>query len=91
MPLTTEDLHRISEYVWRLPQPEGHGVPILHLLAAVGGVSALLGRPGTDVDEAALAAALAPMLAANVRSLSQSDLDAIAKAVADEDNRRSAA
>lgn len=52
---------------------------------------ALVGRPAADVDELALAAALAPLLPDMVRDLSDDDLQRIATAVADENARRQAA
>jgi hypothetical protein len=57
--------------------------------AARSGVAVLLART-PDVDEAQLAAELAPLIVANPRSISDTDLDAIATAVADEQHRRSA-
>jgi len=51
----------------------------------------LVGRPAADVDELALAAALAPLLPDMVGDLSDDDLARIATAVADEHARRQAA
>ena len=62
--------------------------PFFAAAAAQG--AAAVQRPA-DVDEKALAAALAPLLVQSARSLSQADLDAIAKAVADENARRQSA
>lgn len=52
-------------------------------------VRAALAR-GDEVDEAALAATLAPLLVGSARSLSEADLTAVASAVADEQARRQA-
>lgn len=81
----------LADHMWRHPLPEGHGVPILHLLSISAGVNALLGRPGVDVDEAQIAATLAPMLTAQITRLSAEGLADVAKAVADEQSRRMAA
>lgn len=51
-------------------------------LAAIGGID------GADVDEAALAAALAPLVATQTQQLTDGDLERIATAVADEQARR---
>jgi hypothetical protein len=58
---------------------------------AKSGVLQLLGRPTgevPDVDEAALAKALAPLLSQNVGRFTDDDLTRFAKAVADESDRR---
>lgn len=51
-------------------------------------VTALVSRSGPDVDEAALAAALAPLLSAATPTLSDEDLKRVATSVADEQARR---
>jgi hypothetical protein len=53
-------------------------------------VRALITGGTADVDEQALAVALAPVLAANVGALSDGDIDRISVAVADEQARRQA-
>jgi hypothetical protein len=57
--------------------------------AQVSGLGALI-RGLDDIDEAALAAALAPLITSQTQSLSDTDLAAIATAVNDEQHRRSA-
>lgn len=52
---------------------------------------ALVGRPGADVDEVALATALAPLLPTVMNQVSDDDLARIAVAVNDELHRRQAA
>lgn len=62
--------------------------PAARQAAVVAGQAA--DRAGADVDEAALAQALAPLLTAQVAHLSAEDLAAVATAVADEQARRQA-
>lgn len=58
------------------------------LVPSVAAQTRLLLAQDDDVDEAALAAALVPLLTVQMRSLSDTDLTAIATAVADENHRR---
>jgi len=51
-------------------------------------VQQLAGRTGADVDEGALAAALAPLLTSNLGALSDADVARVATAAADEQDRR---
>jgi intein/homing endonuclease len=57
-------------------------------VSTVAALGELLGRPAADVDEAALAAELAPLLPSTVGTLSDDTLSAIARAVADEQGHR---
>jgi hypothetical protein len=74
--------------VWRKTQPDGRGIPIIHLQAASEGIAALLTRPGADVDEQALAKALGPLLPQLVSKLSDEDVRRVADAAADVQARR---
>lgn len=75
---------------------DGQQVPVIQELAdakSLGQVvltlsQALTQRGTVDVDEKALAAALAPLLRANVTAVSDADLQRIAQAAADETDRR---
>jgi len=89
-------LQRIPANVWATPVDRGLDasgqpvmVPALQELADVKTyVLALLARDGGDVDEVALAAALAPLLTQSIGSLTDADLQRIATASADESDRR---
>lgn len=85
MPLSDADVAKI----WQMPIGD-RGVPILHVVAIANAVGALLDRPGANVDPNAIAAAVAPLISANARSLTDGDLHAVAQAVADEQARRQA-
>lgn len=52
------------------------------------GIAALLQKPAADVNEEELARVLAPMLATQVRVLSDEDLVRVATAVANEEDYR---
>lgn len=75
--------------VWNTPIDRGtHKVSSLQELANVR--SAQLNQPPVEVhiDNAALAAELAPLLAANTRTLSDEDIKELSQALADEQGRR---
>ncbi|MCZ2837131.1 hypothetical protein [Modestobacter sp. VKM Ac-2985] len=60
----------------------------VHTVALINMVQELVGRPGADIDEEALAVSLAPLLTKATATLSDADLAAVATAVTDEQDRR---
>jgi len=88
--ISVDALKAIKEFVWRDPLPENQGAAILRLIALSDGMSALISRPGVDVDEAQIARELAPLLKLQIASLTQADLEGIAQVVNDEFARRQA-
>jgi len=67
---------------------QGDQSVITRLVELQVNLRALIGRPTADIDEKALAAALAPMLPDVLGQLSDEDVTRIARAAADEEDRR---
>lgn len=93
-------VHRLEVAWGSTPRPDGNGrdytsdLNLDRTTETLVLVQGLASHQGVDVDEAALAAALLPQLvaalSANIGTLTDATLAEIAKAVADEDHRRTA-
>ena len=65
------------------------GKPVVYPLRGyIGSIAGQVGGKPADVDESALAAELAPLLASQIGALSDADVERLATAVADEQARR---
>ena len=103
MPVTEAEIDRIADRVWQRGQSHGDwkNIPPIIFLAdnrtivgeAMLNTRQLLGKPGVDVDEKALAESLAPLLptmvSGAVSTLPGEQLRELAKYINDEQDRRS--